>query len=76
MYDEVKDSYIGDALIYGMTMFLWIVQNSFFAFMGVVFMAQVYQAYEKVYPLLSKLSYRTKAQLNSEVFQVRHVFRK
>ena len=42
MFDEVKNSYIGDTLIYGMTVFCWLIQNSFFAFMGVVFMAQVY----------------------------------
>ena len=76
MYDEVKNSYIGDTLIYGMTVFCWLIQNSFFAFFGVVFMAQVYQAYEKVYPKLSALSYRAKARFNSENYQVRHVFQR
>jgi len=42
MYDEVKNSYIGDAILMGMTVFCWLAQNSFFAFFGVVFTAQVY----------------------------------
>jgi hypothetical protein len=42
MFDEVKDSVLGDAIMMGMATACWIVQNSFFAFFGVIFMAQVF----------------------------------
>jgi len=66
MYGEVKDNAFGDAIMMGMATFCWLIQNSFFAFFGVVFTAMVYQAYEKVYPKLIYLTYKAKARFNEE----------
>ena len=68
MFDEVKNSVIGDSVMMGMSVFVWLAQNSFFGFMGVLFTAQLYQAFEKVYPLLANLSYKAKAKYNCENF--------
>jgi len=52
----------------------WLAQNSFFAYFGVIFLAQVFQAYEKHYPRVEVLSYRAKARFNEENFQILDLF--
>lgn len=49
---------------------VWLASNSFFAFFGTTFMAQVYQGYEKYMPLMRMYGYKAKARLNEENFQI------
>ena len=55
---------------------VWLASNSFFAFFGTTFMAQVYQGYEKYMPLMRMYGYRAKAKLNEENFQILDHFQK
>lgn len=52
----------------------WLAQNCFFAYFGVIFLAQIFQAYEKHYPRVEVLSYRAKARFNEENFQILDLF--
>ena len=55
---------------------VWLASNSFFAFFGTTFMAQVYQAYEKYMPKMRMFGYKAKARFNEENFQILNLFRK
>jgi len=53
---------------------VWLIQNSFFAYFGVVFISQVFQAYEKHHTRIDVLSYKAKAKFNTDNFQVLDLF--
>jgi len=74
MADRLQASPAAQAILLAVISFVWLAQNSWFTFYGVQFLAQLFQAYEELYPKMEMLSYRSKARFNMENYQVLDVF--
>ena len=55
-------------LVYGIILIIWFVQQAFFGYIGLYFISNVMQMYEKYYEMMPLLSYKTKAKFNLESF--------
>ena len=71
---KVGNSDFSEVFMLTLITLAWLAQNSFFAYFGVIFLAQIFQAYEKHYPRVEILSYRAKARFNEENFQILDLF--
>lgn len=76
MNDRLADSPGVEMFMLLLVTIVWLACNSFFAFFGTTFMAQVYQAYEKYMPKMRMYGYRAKARFNEENFQILDLFSK
>lgn len=76
MNDRLADSPGMEMFMLILVTIIWLACNSFFAFFGTTFMAQVYQAYEKFMPKMKMYGYRAKARFNEENFQILDLFNK
>lgn len=76
MNDRLADSPGVEMFMLLLVTIIWLACNSFFAFFGTTFMAQVYQAYEKYMPKMKMYGYKAKARFNEENFQILDLFNK
>jgi hypothetical protein len=74
MSERVAQSDFFHWIIFSMNTLIWIMQQLLFGFAGVYFLGQVLQAYEKNYPKLRMMMYKSKAQFNNESFDIMDMF--
>lgn len=72
--DRLADDPAVEMLMLLLITMVWLGCNSFFAFFGTTFLAQVYQAYEKYMPKMNMFGYKAKARFNEENFQILDLF--
>lgn len=74
MNKRVNESLFYNFMLSGLNLTVWVSQQCIFLLFGAMFTIQVLQAYERHYASMEKRMYRTKAQLNSESFDILDIF--
>ena len=66
MANRLQSSPGAQTVLLAVISFVWLAQNSWFTFYGVQFLAQLFEAYEELYPKMDMLMYRSRARFNYE----------